>query len=100
MQFDIRFVRSTRHPRVSQQTQIDRLGVEGVDRRIQFDRQRILGIQGACHGDQMLRKVGVDLQMPCGVGIGRRVARNGLAAQAHVVDRKVAPHFLIRCYGR
>ena len=38
------------------------------------------------HGDQMLGEVGVDLPRPCGVGIGQGIARDGLAAQSHVIE--------------
>lgn len=85
VEFDSRFVRSKRRPWINRQTQIDRRRVEGVDRGVQVDRQRILCIQGSCHGDQMLGKVGVDLPRPCSVGIGQRIARNSLAAQPHVI---------------
>ena len=34
----------------------------------------------------MVREVGVDLPWLCGLGIGRRVAKNGLAAQAHFIQ--------------
>jgi len=34
----------------------------------------------------VLRKVGVDLPRPGCIGIGQGVARNGLAAQTHVIE--------------
>ena len=86
MQLDGGLVRSKRCPRIHRQTQIDRGGVEGVDRRVQVDRQRVLRIQGSRHRDQVLRKVGVDLPWSGGVRIGQRVARDGFAAQAHVIQ--------------
>ena len=86
VEFDGRLVRPKRRPRVDRQTQIDRGGVEGVDRCVQFDRQRVLGIQRARHCNQVLRQVGVDLPGPSGVRVGQRVARNGLATQAHVIQ--------------
>ena len=84
--FDSRLVRAKRCPRINRQAQVYRRGIEGVDGCIQVDRQRVFGIQGARHGNQVLRKVGVDLPRPSCIGIGQGVARNGLAAQTHVIQ--------------
>ena len=86
VQFDSRLVGSKRCPWINRQAQVYRRSVEGIDRCIQVDRQRVFGIQGTCHGDQVLRKVGVDLPRPGCIGIGQGVARNGLAAQTHVIQ--------------
>ena len=86
VEFDGRLVRPKRCPRVDRQTQVDRGGVEGVDRCVQLDRQRVLRIERPRHGNQVLRKVGVDLPRPSGVRIGQRVAGNSLATQAHVIQ--------------
>ena len=56
-------------------------GIEGVDGCVQVDRQRVLGIQGPRHGDQVLREVGVNLPRSSCIGIGQGIARNSLAAQ-------------------
>ena len=86
MQFDSRLVRAKRCPRINRQAQVYRRGIEGVDGCIQVDRHRVLGIQRARHGDQVLREVGVDLPRPGRIGVGQGVARNGLAAQTHVIQ--------------
>jgi len=86
VQFDSRFVRSKRRPGINRKAQVYRRGVEGVDGCIQVDRHRVLGIQGPRHGNQVLRKVGVDLPRSGCIGIGQSVARNGLAAQTHVIQ--------------
>ena len=86
VQFDRRFVRSKGCPGINRQAQVYRCGVEGVNRCIQVDRQRVVGIQRARHGNQVLRKVGVDLPRSSCIGIGQGVARNGLAAQTHVIQ--------------
>jgi hypothetical protein len=86
VEFDGRLVRPKRRPRVDRQTEIDRGGVEGVDRCVQLDRQRVLHIQRARHSNQVLRQVGVNLPGPSGVRIGQCVAGNGLATQAHVIQ--------------
>ena len=86
VQFDSRLVGAKRCPWINRQAQVYRRSVEGIDRCIQVDRQRVFGIQGTCHGDQVLRKVGVDLPRPGCIGIGQGVARNSLAAQTHVIQ--------------
>ena len=86
VQFDGRLVRAKRGPRINRQAQVYRRGIEGVDGGIQVDRHRLFGVQRARHGDQVLRKVGVDLPRPGCIGVGQSVARNGLAAQTHVIQ--------------
>jgi len=86
VQFDSRFLGSKRCPWINRQAQVYRRGIEGVDGCIQVDRHRVLGIQRARHGDQVLREVGVDLPRPGRIGVGQGVARNGLAAQTHVIQ--------------
>jgi len=86
MQFDSRLVRAKRCPWIQRQTKVYRRGIEGVDGCIQVDRHRLFGIQRARHGDQVLRKVGVDLPRARCIGVGQGVARNGLAAQPHVIQ--------------
>ena len=86
VQFDSRLVRAKRCPRINRKAQVYRRGIEGVDRCVQVDRQRVFGIQGTRHGDQVLREVGVDLPRPGCIGIGQGVARNGLAAHPHVIQ--------------
>ena len=86
VQLDSRLVRAKRCPRINRQTQVYRRGIEGVNGCIQVDRHRLFGVQRARHGDQVLREVGVDLPRPGCIGIGQGVARNGLAAQPHVIQ--------------
>ena len=45
-----------------------------------------VGIERARNGDPVLREVGVDLPRPGCIGVGHGVARNGLAAQTHVIQ--------------
>ena len=86
VQFDSCLVRAKRCPRINRQAQVYRRGIEGVDGGIQVDRHRLFGIQGARHGDQVLREVGIDLPRPGCIGVGQGVARNCLAAQSHVIQ--------------
>jgi hypothetical protein len=86
VQFDSRLVGAKRCPRINRQAQVYRRGIKGVDGCIQVDRHRVLGIQRARHGDQVLREVGVNLPRPSCIGVGQGVARNSLAAQPHVIQ--------------
>ena len=86
VQFDSRLVRAKGCPRINRQAQVYRRGIEGVNGCIQVYRHRLFGVQRARHGDQVLRKVGVDLPRPGCIGVGQGVARNCLAAQTHVIQ--------------
>ena len=96
MQFDGCLGRTERCPRVDRQAQVDGGGVEGVDRSVQLQPQRFLGVQRAGNADQVLGEVGVHLPGTRRIGIGECVARNRLAAKAHVIQpRRLRPqvHF-------
>jgi hypothetical protein len=54
------------------QTQVDGRRVEGVDRLIQFDAERLVGIQRPRVGDQPLGQVGIDSPRSSFVGVGQR----------------------------
>lgn len=86
VQLDRRLVLTKRRPRIHRQTQIDGGCIEGVHSRRQIDSQRLLRIQSTRHRNQMLCKVGVNLPRARGVGVGQGVARDRLAAQAHVIQ--------------
>ena len=86
VQFDSGLGRAERCPRVQRQTQIDSCGIERVDRGVQIDAQRLLGIQRSGHANQMLGKVGIDLPRPGCIRVSQRVARNCGAAKPHVVQ--------------
>ncbi len=75
-----------RRPRMKRQTQIDGAGIERIDRRVQIDSQRLLGVQRPGYGNQMLGEVGINLPGSCGIRVGQGVARNRRAAKAHVVE--------------
>jgi hypothetical protein len=86
VQFDGSLVRSKWSPRIHREAKVDCGGIEGVDRCVQIDSKRFLRIQRTRHRNQMLSKVGINLPRPSSVCIGQRVARNGLASQAHVIQ--------------
>ena len=86
VQLDGRLGRAKRRPGKHRQTQVDGAGVEGVNRRIEFQPERLRGVKGTSHANQVLGEVGIDLPRACGVRIGQRVARNRLTTKAHVVQ--------------
>ena len=75
-----------RCPRIQRQTQIDGGRIEGIHGSVQVDAQRLFGVQRTRDGNQVLGKVGVDLPRPGCVRIGQGIARNRLAAKAHVIQ--------------
>lgn len=86
MQLDGGFGRAKRRPWMHRQTQVDSGCVEGINRRIQIDSHRLVGIQRPRHRNQMLRKIGINLPWPNSVRIRQRVAGNRFAAKPHVVQ--------------
>lgn len=86
MQLDGRLGRTKRCPWKHRQAQIDGAGIEGVNRRVELQSKRFLGVQRSCNTNQVLGEVGIDLPRACGVRIGQRVARNRGTAKPHVVQ--------------
>lgn len=84
VQLDGSLVLTKRCPRINRQAKIDDGCIECVDRRIQIDGQRLVGVERSSNPDQILRKVGIDLPVSRGVRIGERVARHCVATQTHV----------------
>jgi hypothetical protein len=86
LQFDGRLGGSKRCPWIHRQAQIDRGGIERIDRRVEAHAQRFVGIQRAGYRNQMLGQIGIDLPGARRIRIGQRIARNGRAAKSHVVQ--------------
>ena len=74
-----------RSPRINRQAKVYRRRVEGVNSRIQIDRQGVLSIKGSGDPNQVLRKVCVDLPRAICVCIGKRVSRYLSTSKSHVV---------------
>jgi hypothetical protein len=74
-----------RSPRINRQAKVYRRRVEGVNSRIQIDRQRVLSIKGSGDSNQVLRKVCVDLPRAICVCIGKSVSRYLATSKSHVV---------------
>ena len=86
MEFDRTLGSTKRCPRIHRQAQIDRCGIEGVDRCIQIDTQRLVDIQRSRNPNQMLSLVGINLPRPRRVRIGQSIARQRRTSKSHVVQ--------------
>ena len=86
VQLDGGLGRAKRRPSKHRQTQIDSVGVERINRRVELQTKRLRGVQGARQANQVLGKVRIDLPRARGVRIGQRVARNHLTTKAHVIQ--------------
>jgi len=76
-------------PGEERQTQIDRRGIEGVDRMVEFEAKGFSLVESPSFLDQGLGEVGKDAPVAYLVGVGQSVARDG-AVNAHVIE-------LLRC---
>jgi hypothetical protein len=85
MELDGGFAAAKFGPRKQAQAQVDRGGIERVDRLRQIDGQRFLGVQLPRTADQDLGEVGIDSPVVRRVGVGQRTPRD-LAAKSGVVQ--------------
>ena len=67
------------------QAQVDRRGIQGVNRVLEFYSQRFLVVELPGDADQMMGKIGVDAPVPHLVRLCQSAAGN-LAADAHVIE--------------
>ena len=67
------------------QAQVDRRGIQGVNRVLEFHGQRFLLVELSGDADQMMGKIGVDAPVPHLVRF-RQGAAGNLAADAHVIE--------------
>ena len=74
-----------RSPRINRQAKVYRRCVEGVNSRIQIDRQRVLRIKESGDSNQVLRKGCVDLPRAICVCMGKSVSRYLSTSESHVV---------------
>ncbi len=74
-----------RRPGKQRQTQIDRSGVQRIDRLGEFHPDRLFGVEPACGADQRLRELVVDAPVALFVGIGERAAAD-VPPQAQMVQ--------------
>lgn len=72
-------------PRKQAQAQVDRRGVERVDRLFEFDRERRAGVQAARTANQHLSEIGVNAPIVRAIRIGQRASRD-LSTKAGVVQ--------------
>lgn len=85
MHFHGCFGRAKRRPGKHRQTQVDSRGIERVNRILQIDAKRIVGVERSRYADQALREIGVDAPVANCIGIGERVARHR-RANAEVIQ--------------
>ena len=76
VQFDRRLRGSERGPRKHRQAEVDGGRIERVDRLLQVDAERFLGIQRSRDVDQALSEIGIDAPVAHAIGVGQRVARD------------------------
>jgi len=76
-------------PGEKRKTKIDRCGVEGINRLLEFEPENIVGIKIASLMDQNLSEIGINAPVASFVGVGQRVPRN-VASNSHVI--KSIPH--------
>ncbi len=86
LQLDSSLGRAKRRPRKYRQTQVVRGGIEGIDHRVQIERQAFAGVQRPGNANEVLRQIGVDLPRACRIRVGQRVARNRGTSKAHVIQ--------------
>jgi hypothetical protein len=80
-----------RCPREHRQREIDQRAVERVDRLLQLQPKRVVGIEPTGDLDQRLGEVGIDAPVAYAVGVGQRVACNH-TAEPHVIElRTLSP---------
>ncbi len=72
-------------PREKRKAQVDRRGVEGVHRLLQFHRKGIVDVQPSGGPDQYLGEVGVDAPVAVLVGVGQGVPGDP-SPDAHVIQ--------------
>ena len=85
VEFDSGLPFAESRPREKGKTQVDRRGVEGVHRLLQFHRKGIVDVQAPGGPDQDLGEVGVDPPVPIFVGVGQRVPGDS-SPDAHVIQ--------------
>ena len=85
MQFDRALGLAKRCPGIHREAKIDGGRIEGVDRRIQIDAQRLVEVKRPGNCNQMLSVVRINLPRSCRIGIGQGVARQSRATKSHVI---------------
>ena len=85
MQFHGAFVSSELGPGEKREAEVDGGGVQRIGGLIQFDTERIVGVEAARLADENLCKVGVDSPISDLVGMSECIARD-VPSEAHVIE--------------
>src|SRR5712691_1873786 len=85
MHFDGGFMFAKLRPGKEGKTKINCCRVQSVETLIQFDADRIVGVQRPCNRNENLCEVRIDSPVTQFVGIGQRGTFD-LAAKAHVIE--------------
>jgi hypothetical protein len=85
MELDGTLASAESSPGEKRQTEVDRRGIEGVDRIFEFQADVLVAVKSTGLGDEHLGKVGVDTPIAGFVCVGQVVARDA-AADAHVIE--------------
>jgi len=95
--FDAGTSRVETRPRIDRQAQIDDAGIQGVDRLVQVQRQRFVGVKLSRATDEVLRQIGEDAPVVNRQRIGQRAAFDRFTQTQMVVPitAGVEPNFNI-----
>jgi len=85
MEFDGALAFAEPSPGKKRQTQVDRRGIEGVNRIVELQADILVAVKSTGLGDEHLGKVGIYAPIAGFVGVGQVVARDA-AADAHVIE--------------
>lgn len=85
MKFDSSLVPPKLGPRKKRETQIDRGGIESINRVFEFQSDVLVAVKATGFGNKHLSKVGIDAPIAGLVGVGQIVARDS-APDSHIIE--------------
>jgi len=89
VQLDCRLGGAKVRPRKQAQAQVDHCGVERVDRLLQFDRERLRGVQLAGSANECLRPIGEDAPVAAFVRVCQRAPHHP-PAKPYLIEKRLA----------
>lgn len=85
MELDCGFSMTKSRPRKERETKIDRRGIEGINRLVEFETERVVGIKSSGMTDEGVSQVGIDMPIALFVGFGQRGTRDA-ASESDVIQ--------------